>query len=219
MKTKRFCGHLHPHQRTEGAIPRLGSDGSSDPIGRFDAREVPLGEMNSFKRIGVVAAFLLTVAAAFWAFQQLRYEKTDTSQRLESESSIGKQTSPAEDYFLFVDGTNKGAANAQPFIVEGLRKLAGAVGDLNLGTLDVQVSLRVSAEHVLSNPDATATTEAVRNALIQAAEAIEVERKGDGDLRRLAASLLLDRPLARQHQTILEFFQQSADAMQRAAAA
>ena len=72
---------------------------------------------------------------------------------------------------------------------------------------------RVSAEHVLSNPDAIATTEAVRNALIQAAEAIEVERKSDGGLRQLAASLLLDRPLAKQHQTILEFFQQSADAM------
>ena len=179
-----------------------------------------LGEMNSFKRIAVVAAFLLTIAAAFWAFQQLRYEETDTSQRLENESFSGKETSPIEDYFFFVDaGLNKGAANAQPFIVEGLRKLAGAVGYLNLGTVDVQVSLRVSAEHVLSNPDATATTEAVRNALIQAAEAIEVGRKGDGDLRQLAASLLLDRPLAQQHQTILEFFQQSADAMQRAVAA
>lgn len=175
--------------------------------------------MNSLKGIGVVAACLLTIAAAFWAFQQLRDEETDTSPRLENESRSGKETSPVEDYLLFVDaGRNKGAANAQPFIVEGLRTLAGAVGYLNLGTLDVQVSLRVSAEHVLSNPDATATTEAVRNALLQAAEAIEGGRKGDGDLRRLAASLLLDRPLATQHQTILEFFQQSADAMQRAAA-
>ena len=175
--------------------------------------------MTSLKGIGLVAA-LLTIAAAFWAFQQLRYEETDTSQRLKNESPSGKDTSPAEDYFLFVDaGMNKGAANAHTFIVDGLRKLAGAVGYLNLGTLAVQVSLRVSAEHVLSNPDATATTEAVRNALIQAAEAIEVGRKGDGDLRRLAASLLLDRPLAKQHQTILEFFQQSADAMQRAVTA
>jgi hypothetical protein len=176
--------------------------------------------MNSLKGIGVVAAFLLTIAAAFWAFQELRYEQTDTSQGSENESPSGKDPSPVEDYFLFVDaGMNQGAANAQTFIVDGLRKLAGAVGYLNIGTLDVQVSLRVSAEHVLSNPAATATTEAVRNALIQAAEAIEVERKSDGDLRQLAASLLLDRPLAKQHQTILEFFQQSADAMKRAAEA
>ena len=176
--------------------------------------------MNSFKRIVVVAAFLLAIAAVFWAFQRLRYAESETAGPSKNKSSgENGATSPVEDYLLFIDAAMNKDAGDRELIGEGLRKLAGAVGHLNLGTLDLQVSLRVAAEHVALNPAAASTSEAVRNSLVAAAEAIDMEHDGAGGLRKLAISLQPDRSLAPQHATLLEFFRMAAVAIKRAAAA
>jgi hypothetical protein len=97
-----------------------------------------------------------------------------------------------------------------------MRKLAGALGTSSLGDLELQVALRVAAEHVVSNPQPVGTTVAVRNALISAAEAIEAGGTGDGGLRQSAESALPDRPLADQAAAIREFLRKSGPASRSA---
>ena len=197
--------------------------GSNDPIGRSSVSRSTTGRsgsilaaMNSVKQIAVVAAFLIAIAAMFWAFGRLRNGDSEASEASTTESSGATgAASPVADYLLFIDAV--GGVDDQTLIVEGLRKLAGAVGYLNLGTLDVQVRLRVAAEHILLNPGSTSTTEAVRNALISAAEAIEMGGNSDEDLRRLAASLQLDRPVTKQQETMVTFFRKAAAALKRTA--
>lgn len=194
--------------------------GSNDPIGRSSVGRSTTGTsgsilaaMNSVKQIAVVAAFLIAIAAMFWAFGRLRGGDSGASEPSTNESSGATgAASPVADYLLFIDAVG---VDDQTLIVEGLRKLAGAVGYLNLGTLDVQVRLRVAAEHILLNPGSTSTTEAVRTALISAAEAIEMGGKSDEDLRRLAVSLQLDRPVTNQQETMVTFFRKAAAALKR----
>lgn len=161
----------------------------------------------------VILASLIAVAALFLAIERGGIDS-------DGASGTGNETdSPIQDYLRFA-----GAVGDRPiqesgadhdYIVEGLRKLAGALGTLNLGRPDLQVDLRVAAEHLLLNPVSEATTEVVRDALISAADAIEPEHaNGEGNLRRLAESIGPDRPLLDQQAAIREFFRESARAMQ-----
>ena len=95
------------------------------------------------------------------------------------------------------------------FVADALRKLAGALGTLHLADLDLQVALRVAAEHVLETPQPPGTTAAVRNTLISAAEAIEAGGATDPGLRQSAESLRPDRPLLDQTATVREFLRRS----------
>lgn len=151
----------------------------------------------------------------FWVFQQR--SRTGTADTVESESRGGSGTaSPLDVYLRFArDAANAEAVSDETLIVEGLQKLAGAIGSLNPGTLDVQVRLRVAAEHVLINSDAVATGEAVRDSLISAAEAVDMGGGGAPELRRLAGSIQPDRSLTEQRTTFLEFFRAAADALER----
>ena len=106
----------------------------------------------------------------------------------------------------------------EQFLANALRNLAATLGSLNLADLDLQVALRVAAEHVLSNPHAVDTTGAVRTSLITAAEVIEADDRGDGSLRQSAESLRPDRPLSDQGPALRDFFRTSVPAVRRAAA-
>jgi hypothetical protein len=126
---------------------------------------------------------------------------------------------PVQDFIEFagaVDSRRQGSNDADPqYIVEGLRKLAGALGTLHVGSPDLQVDLRVVAEHLLLSPTSTATTMVVRNALIAAAEAIQARQHGEhGDLRQLAASLSVEAGVLDQQAMVSAFFHQAAAAIE-----
>ena len=172
-----------------------------------------------FQRI-VIVVVCLVMAVMVWGVQQLRVRPSGTSSPVERESQrLTGQGSPVDDYLQFVRSTaNTGAVDDTTLIVEGLRTLAGAIGALNLGTVDVQVRLRVAAEHVLVDSTAVSTVEAVRDSLLLAADAIDMGADGDGALPRLAMSIQTDRPLTEQRATFLEFFRSSAIVIRRVAA-
>lgn len=163
--------------------------------------------------MAISAVGLLAVTAIFWAVGCAG----SNDERSRGVDEPAAANSPLQDYLRFA-GTaeTRGADVDREYLADGLRKLAGALGTLNLGGPDLQVDLRVAAEHVLLNPASTATTEIVRNGLMSAAEAIEPGRPDGGDtLRRLAESVRPDGPLFDQRLTVQEFFQESAKAIQR----
>ena len=176
-----------------------------------------------WSRTVIFAVLLLAITATFWAVERAgnndeRSGGVDTAAAAGGETTSGDETkSPLQEYLQFAGAAgSRGADVDQEYIVDGLRKLAGALGTLNLGSPDLQVDLRVAAEHILLNPASTATTEIVRNGLISAAEAIETGRPDGGDdLRRLAESVRPYGPFLDQRVTVHEFFQESAKAIQR----
>ena len=131
-------------------------------------------------------------------------------------ATAGRDQAPVQDYLLFASSVrdrNVQGTDAE-FVAEGLRKLAGALGALNLGSLDLTVDLRVAAEHVLLNSASTSNTEVVRKSLVSAADALEAGRQKDNAaLRQLAQSIRSDVPLLEQLATVHEFFRASAGAM------
>jgi hypothetical protein len=132
----------------------------------------------------------------------------------------GDTPSVVAEYLELARRPRSERADADPqYVADGLRKLAGAVGTLNVGDVDLQVDLRVAAEQVLLNPDSAATTKVTRDRLIAAAEAIATRGPAQDDhLRQLAASLRPDRALVEQASIIRQFFQQSANALARLSA-
>jgi hypothetical protein len=167
------------------------------------------------KRIGIIAALTLTAAAGFAACQQ-RGESNRSSS--DHGNAAGAGTAPFVQEYLQV-AEAAGAETKEfdeQFLADALRKLAAALGTLNLADLDVQVALRVAAEHVLSNPQSADTTAAVRRSLIAAAEAIEAGGASEPGLRQSAESLRPDRPLSDQVTTVREFLRKSGPAIRRA---
>lgn len=170
----------------------------------------------------IFAGVLFAIAAVFWTVERAGNNDesssgVDTAAATDGATAIGTEANaPLEDYLQFA-GTvgTRGADVTQTLIVDGLRKLAGVLGTLNLGSPELQVDLRVAAEHILLNPASTATTESVRNRLIAAANAIETGRHDADNLRRLAESIRPDVPLLDQQATVHKFFQESAKVIQR----
>lgn len=170
--------------------------------------------------VAIVIAALL-VAAVF-----LAVERDDgNNSRPEDEGSAALApasgvNAPVQAYVQFAGAAGTETADVDhEFMADGLRTLAGAMGTLNLGSVDLHIDLRVAAEHILLNPASSATTEVVRNGLIAAAAAIEAERQDDGedDLTPLAQSLQADVPLIDQRTTVQMFFRRSAVAIERIA--
>jgi hypothetical protein len=164
------------------------------------------------------AVTLVGVAAVFWsgACANHREEEPTTAAGSDAGSPPAARPSPVEAYIQFVASardSRSGVSDDQ--LAEGLRKLAGALGTLNAGGPDLLIDLRVGAEHVLLNPAAAETAAIIREAMVTAAEAIERESGPDPALREAAQSVRLDRPLVEQRVTVLHFFQQAADAIQR----
>jgi hypothetical protein len=82
------------------------------------------------------------------------------------------------------------------------------LGTLGVGNPDLHVDLRVVAEHVLLTPASPATTAAVRDALLRAADAME---STDGALHGQARSIDPTQPLIEQQATVHRFFRASAE--------
>jgi len=170
----------------------------------------------------ILVVISLAIAAVFWAVERVGDTDEDAAAvrvPADNDGADSETSSPLQDYLQFAGAAGDRQmrdSDADPDnIVEGLRKLAGALGTLNLGSPDLQVDLRVAAEHLLLNSTSTATTAVVRNSLISAADAIEAERPNEVNLRRLAESVRRDRPLLDQRAAVREFFRESATAMQR----
>jgi hypothetical protein len=129
----------------------------------------------------------------------------------------GRETISAVEEYLRMAGIadTPDAGLNQEHMADGLRRLAGALGTLNLGAPALQVDLRVAAEHILLNPSSPATTESMRSRPVAAAEAIQTAADGDDSLRRLAESVRPGVPLLDQRATVWKFFQESANTIQR----
>ena len=156
----------------------------------------------SWSWLVILAVISLAIAAVFWAVERVGDTDEDAIAMgvpADNDGANSETSSPVQDYLQFAGAAGDRQvrdSDADPDnIVEGLRKLAGALGTLNLGSSDLQVDLRVAAEHFLLNSASTATAAAVRNSLISAADAIEAERRNEVNLRRLAESVRRDRPL------------------------
>ena len=169
----------------------------------------------------ILAVISLAIAALCWAVARVGDTDDDAvavGVPADNDGANSETISPVQDYLQFAGAAGDRQvrdSNADPDnLVEGLRKLAGALGTLNLGSPDLQVDLRVAAEHLLLDSASTATTAVVRNSLILAADAIEAEQN-EVNLRRLAESIRRDRPLLDQQAAVREFFRESAKTMQR----
>jgi hypothetical protein len=170
----------------------------------------------------ILAVISLAIAALFWAVERVGDTDDDAvavGVHADNDGANSETISPVQDYLQFAGAAGDRQvrdSNADPDnIVEGLRKLAGALGTLNLGSPDLQVNLRVAAEHLLLDSASTGTTAVVRNSLSLAADAIDTERQNEVNLRRLAESIRRDRPLLDQQAAVREFFRESAKAIRR----
>ena len=119
---------------------------------------------------------------------------------------------PAADYQAFASRVAGESADVEA-VVEGLRRLAGAVGALEGTPPEVAVDLRVAAEHLLLNPEAMGTTEAVRNSLAAAADTLDRPGAGASPLRVLAESIDRDTPLAKQQDQLRRYFVLAAESL------
>jgi hypothetical protein len=130
---------------------------------------------------------------------------------------VGAAADPVQDYLQFTAALEESQATAtavEPsFVVEGLRRLAGALGTLTLGSPTLQVDLRVAAEHLLLNPDSPATRAAVRDGLLRVADAVESGDDRQVALHEVADSIDPRRPLLEQQATVRTFFREVAIAI------
>jgi len=185
------------------------------------------GDVRQRRRWGRVflLAMVPVMAAVFWAVERAGDDDADGARAGAPPQDDGatafnsEVTSPVEDYLRFAGAGDSPMPepDAVPeYIAAGLRKLAGALGALTLGSHDLQVDLRVAAEHLLLNPASTATTTVVRRGLISAAAAMQPSGGSNHvDLRRIAQSIEPDRPLLDQRAAVRDFFRESAMAMQK----
>ena len=129
-------------------------------------------------------------------------------------ATTGTPASAVHEYAEFVDTLGTGPSADSTAIAEGLRRLAGALAALQLGSPELAIDLRVIAEHVLLNATSPATAEAVRTLLVQTAAAIGAQQPNEGAaLQRAAEAVTVTAPLTGQQQAVHEFLRQSAQAL------
>lgn len=173
------------------------------------------------KRRGLWTAAVVTLvigAAAVWSVRLTDREREPNVAAVDDDGSppAAARPSPVEEYLQFlaaVPDSQSGLSDER--MVEGLRKLAGALGTLNMGNPDLLVDLRVGAEHILLNPASAETAATIRAALVATAETLEREPETNGALGGAAQSIRADQPLTEQRMAVLHFFRQAGDAIQR----
>jgi hypothetical protein len=133
-------------------------------------------------------------------------------------ASTDTAISVVEDYSQYVDGLEspiEDSTVALGDVAEGLRRLAGALAVLGLGNGDLPIDLRVTAEHVLLNSNSAVAAPTLRAVLIETADAIGAERRDSApSLRRSAAAVNPNQPIAGQVTTVQQFLRLSADALE-----
>lgn len=129
------------------------------------------------------------------------------------EATGSRPGSPVVEYLEFAAADDSAAGGDAAYVADGLRKLAGALGELGIGGPELGVDLRVTAEHVLLAPASETTAAAVRDVLVSAADAFgEAESEG---LRAAAGSVATDQPLDAQAAAVGRFFQEAAGMIER----
>jgi hypothetical protein len=168
-----------------------------------------------FTPVNVVVVLALMGIAWFPACRGASESDTSSDDRYVT----GNGTSAfVQDYLQVADaaGAETTVVDAE-FLADALRKLAAALGTLNLAAPELQVELRVAAEHVLLSPRSIETTAAVRDSLISAADAIQAGGTAGAGVRQSAESLRADQPLLDQDAAIREFLGLSGPPLRRAA--
>jgi len=179
------------------------------------------GARNPFVLPPVIVAVVLLAAAAVSTIgcadrSEERVIAVDGTAGNGAESGSADRTeSPLQEYVQFAAAAAAAGPQAETlYMADGLRKLAGALGSLRVGTPELHVDLRVAAEQILLNPASTSAI--VRMALISVAAAIAGRHGDDVDnLRRLAESIRPGRPILDERVTIEQFFQHSANVLSR----
>jgi hypothetical protein len=119
---------------------------------------------------------------------------------------------PLAAYLQFAAGSEPDRGDAA-YVADGLRLLAGALGDAGIGGPDLGVDLRVTAEHVLLNPASPDTATGVRSVLVSAADALGA---GDtDDVQATAESIDSGRGIDEQVDTVQHFFRDAAAVLER----
>lgn len=132
---------------------------------------------------------------------------TDTASR----AAPPPAADPADDYLAFADALRTSPPAGTELIVEGLRKLAAALGTVESVEPDVPIDLRIVAEHVVLNADSAETTAVVRTSLLAAAESLEGEGSGAAGLREAVETIDPEIPLTGQRDRVIDVLIRAAD--------
>lgn len=138
--------------------------------------------------------------------------RTGTSQ-IGTSGSTAPSASAVSEYVAFASDLQlPPGAPAVTDTIEGLRRLAGALGELGIGDPSLPIDLRVSAEHLSLNQRSTANATRVCDLLRAVAAALP---PGAGAERAAAAAAALDpmMPLPDQAAALETFFRAAADAL------
>jgi hypothetical protein len=152
--------------------------------------------------IAVVAAVLM--AGAIWL--AMRDPAGDAGTTV-----AAPVVSPLDEYLTFADGLGATGVSVDDLVVDGMRKLAGALGTAGIGGALIPVDLRVAAEHVVIGPDAADTTASVRASLVAAAVALDAEVSKTPSLRGAAEAIDVRQPIAQQREALVTFFMLAAE--------
>ena len=156
--------------------------------------------MHRLTRVWLAIAAVAVLAAGAWMFSPAEPEDVAPEAAIQD---------PVAEYLAFVAGLEGGnsvvPADAH-VIVDGLRRLAGALGVLEIGSSELPIDLRIAAEHVVLNPGDAGTADAVRAGLIAAADGLD-----DAAAREAAEAIDPRTPVSQQQERVTAFFQRAAD--------
>lgn len=159
----------------------------------------------------VIAGVLFVAAAMLLWWPGMRDVRTGSAALDPGQvSQPAKAPDPVGEYLAFADGLTTSAPRGNEVLVEGLRKLAGALGTLDGVEPDVPIDLRIVAEHILLNPESPETTAVVRSSLVTAAESLDRDRGGAAKLRPTVDAIDAQLPLSRQGERMIQIFKGAA---------
>jgi hypothetical protein len=168
------------------------------------------------RRIWIGIAGVILSVVVVWGAAACRRSALNSDAASER-GDVGAAADPVRDYLQFTAALEESQAPTSTgdlsFVVEGLRRLAGALGTLSLGSPTLQVDLRVAAEHLVLNPESPATSAAVRDGFLRAADAVESGDAGRMALHDVGGSIDPRRPLLEQQATVRTFFREVAIAI------
>jgi hypothetical protein len=157
----------------------------------------------------IAAVLLVAGAIVLWWPGANGRSVTDTDTMPRAASPV--PADPADDYLAFTDTLRTSPPAGTEVIVEGLRKLAAALGTVQTVEPDVPIDLRIVAEHVVLNADAVETTGVVRTSLLAVAASLERDGSGAAGLREAVDAIDPELPLTRQHDRVLDVLIRAAD--------
>ena len=163
----------------------------------------------------LLIVMLIGIGAAYWFMQRSVARGPAVPGSAPAETPAG--TTPEEtDAATFADLAERmrppaGCMLDADGIVDGLRRLAAALGTAGVANDELMVSIRAAAEHVLLNPDSPEVADTVRERLREAAAALEAS--GGSAVEEAAASIDANAALTAQSPALCTFFVSANDAL------